>query len=70
MVGGYILMFGYTIVMLGRWNFVEVIGQMIMMVMVTMMTMIVSKKYNMLGCWNSVEIACGNTDSVVIQMVW
>ena len=56
MVGGYILMFGYTIVMLGRWNSVEVIEQMIMMVMVTMMTMIVIRKYNMLGCWNSVVI--------------
>ena len=53
MVGGYILMFGYTIVMLGRWNSVEVIEQMIMMAMVTM---IVIRKYNMLGCWNSVVI--------------
>ena len=29
MAGGYILMFGYTILMLGRWNTVEVIVQMI-----------------------------------------
>ena len=26
MAGGYILMFGYTIIMLGRWNSVEVGG--------------------------------------------
>ena len=31
MAGGYFLMFGYTIAMLGRWNRVEVIFKMIIL---------------------------------------